>query len=79
MSDPHVRSELAKLGRLWLLALLCASAGTAVLTRSGSLWAGACAFLAALAVLGPLLLGYERRLRRGRTPPGPKPVSPPTP
>lgn len=66
MPDPHVRAELAKLGRLWLLAIVCATAGTAVLIKSGLLWPAICAFLAALAVFGPLLWLYERRHRERR-------------
>lgn len=59
--DPEIRRQLAKQGRLWLLALLCAAAATFALVRTDSLSAGIGVFLLALLVLGSLLYVYEKR------------------
>lgn len=61
--DPKIRRELAQTGRLWGLALVCAVAGSVTVAVTDSLAPGVVAFLIALAVLGPLLLVYERRHR----------------
>lgn len=61
--DPKTRRELAKNGRLWGLALVCAIAGSVTVSVTGSIAPGVLAFLIALGVLGPLLLAYERRHR----------------
>jgi hypothetical protein len=62
--DPGRRRELAQQGRLWLLALVCASVGALTVSRTGSIYVGAGAFLLTLAVLGPILYAFERRARR---------------
>jgi len=49
--------------RLWLLSLICATAGAAVVWRTGAVLPGVSAFLITLAVLGPCLWAYERRKR----------------
>ncbi len=59
--DPQTRRQLAKQGRLWLLSLVCAVAGTATIVATDSLGRGVAAFLIAVLVLGPLLWLYERR------------------
>ncbi len=63
-SDPGRRRELASQGRLWLLALVCATVGALTVWRTDSVGVGTGAFLVTLAVLGPLLYAYERRARR---------------
>lgn len=63
--EPNVRQGLAKEGRVWLLAVVCAVPGALAASRFDSWWAGAGVFLAFLAVLGPLLFLYERRRRGG--------------
>ena len=64
--DPGRRRELAQYGRLWALALVCATVGAVTVSRTGSVWVGTGAFLVTLLVLGPFLLVYERRARRRR-------------
>ncbi|HEY5821277.1 MAG TPA: hypothetical protein VIT20_04845 [Propionibacteriaceae bacterium] len=59
--DPEIRRQLAKQGRLWLLALLCASAATFAIVRTDSLSAGIGVFLLTILVLGSLLYVYEKR------------------
>lgn len=66
IEDPKLRRELAKQGRLWLLALLCASAGAIAIDQSGSLTTGIVVFALCVVPLGTLLVVYERR--RGRNP-----------
>jgi Flp pilus assembly protein TadB len=61
--DPKTRRELAKNARLWGLALVCALAGSITVSVTGAVAPGVLAFAIALAVLGPLLLVYERRHR----------------
>ena len=65
-ADPGRRRELAQQGRLWLLALVCAAVGATVVWRTDSVYVGTAGFLIALAVLGPVLYVYERRVRRRR-------------
>jgi hypothetical protein len=62
-TDPELRRKLAKEGRLWALAFVCALVGAGTVARTGSVPAGVLAFLIALAVLAPLLYVYERRRR----------------
>lgn len=64
--DPKIRTGLAKEGRLWLVAALCAVPGAAAAQKSGDWWTGAAVFAACFAVLGPLLWLYERRKKRAR-------------
>jgi hypothetical protein len=61
--DPKVRRELGQTARLWGMALICAVAGSVTVSVTDRLVPGVVAFLIALAVLGPLLLAYERRHR----------------
>ena len=61
--DPELRRKLFQQGRLWLLSLVCATAGAATVWATNSLPWGVLAFLICLAVLGPLLWLYERRRR----------------
>lgn len=74
-SEPiDTRVEIAKQVRLWVLSLICASAGAATVYGTGSLVRGIGVFLIVLVVLGPLLLLYEkkqaarRRAASGRPP-----------
>jgi len=62
-TDPELRRKLAKEGRLWALAFVCALVGAGTVARTGSVPSGVLAFLIALAVLAPLLYVYERRRR----------------
>ena len=71
--DPKIRRELGQTARLWGLALVCALVGAATVSSRDALAPGVVAFLICLAVLGPLLYLYERRVRsrlrdRGRGP-----------
>ena len=66
--DPGRRHELAQQGRLWALALVCATVGAVVVWRTDSVYVGTAAFLLTLAVLGPVLYVYERRARRAAGP-----------
>jgi hypothetical protein len=61
--DPDIRRQLHQQARLWALSLVCATVGALVIWRTGHLGPGILAFLAALAVLGPVLWAYERRSR----------------
>ncbi len=74
IEDPETRRQLAKQGRLWLMSLICAVAGTVAITRTGSLATGILVFVICVAVLGPLLWVYERRKR----PSPPSSSSPPS-
>jgi hypothetical protein len=67
-TDPETRQQLARQGRLWLLALICATAGALVVWRTNSVVSGVIAFLATVAVPGTLLWAYERSLRRRKRP-----------
>lgn len=60
-SNPHLRRQLLKSVRLWLLSLICASVGAATVWATNSIGPGVLAFLGALVVLGPILWLYERR------------------
>jgi hypothetical protein len=66
--DPDIRRQLHQQARLWALSLVCATVGALVIWRTGRLAPGILAFLVALAVLGPLLWAYERRVRTRRRP-----------
>ena len=63
MVDQDVRRQLARQGRLWLLSLVCATAGALTVWQTDSLGYGILAVLAAVAVLGPILWAYERSRR----------------
>ncbi|RCK69798.1 hypothetical protein DT076_10235 [Desertihabitans brevis] len=56
-----LRSALAKEGRLYLLALLCAVPGALAVWWTDSFWVGALVCLTFLGVLGSALFVYERR------------------
>lgn len=62
--DPELRTRLAKEGRLWAMAAVCAAVGATTVAVTESVPRGVLAFLLVLAVLGPLLYVYEKR-RRG--------------
>lgn len=62
-TDPELRRRLAKEGRLWALAFVCALAGAVTVAVTDAVPPGIVAFLVALVVLGPLLYLYERRHR----------------
>ncbi len=59
--DSNRRREIAKEGRLYLLALVCATAGALTVYLSGRLVTGIFAFLISLLVFGPILYQYEKR------------------
>jgi hypothetical protein len=61
--DPELRQKVSKEGRLWLLSLVCASAGAVTVWATDSLGQGVLAFLVSVAILGPLLWLYEKRRR----------------
>jgi hypothetical protein len=61
--DPELRSKLAKEGRLWALALVCATVGAVTVAVTDSVPFGVLAFGVVIGVLGPVLHHYERRRR----------------
>jgi hypothetical protein len=63
VEDPNTRGQLAKQGRLWLLSLVCATAGAVTIQQTASLAMGVAVFLGCVAVLGPLLWIYEKKRR----------------
>jgi hypothetical protein len=63
VEDPNTRRQLAKQGRLWLLSLVCATAGAVTIQQTASLAMGVAVFLGCVAVLGPLLWIYEKKRR----------------
>ena len=63
VEDPGTRRQLAKQGRLWLMSLVCATAGAATIQRTASLAIGVAVFLGCVVVLGPLLWIYEKKRR----------------
>lgn len=65
MVDDRRRAELAKEGRLWLLALVCAIAGAVAVYLTQSLAAGLAVFLPCVLVFGALLWWYERSRAAG--------------
>jgi len=56
-----LRRKLAQQGRLWLLSLVCASAGAYAVWYRNSITAGVVVFLICLSVLGSALWFYEKR------------------
>ncbi len=58
---PDVRDAVAKEGRLYLLALACATPGAIAVYLFHSLYIGIGVFLIFLIVLGSALYGYEKR------------------
>ena len=63
VQDPETRRQLAKQGRLWLMSLVCATAGALTIQQTASLAVGVAVFLGCVAVLGALLWIYEKRRR----------------
>lgn len=61
--DPELSAKLAKEGRLWALALVCATVGAIAVALTDDVLPGVLAFLVTVAVLGPLLRRYEKRRR----------------
>jgi len=61
--DPDLRRKLAKEGRLWALALVCALVGAGTVAITDALTPGIVAFVIAVAVFAPVLYLYERRRR----------------
>jgi uncharacterized membrane protein YoaK (UPF0700 family) len=61
VADPEIRRQLAKQGRLWLMSLVCATAGAVTIQWTASLAIGVAVFLACVVVLGPLLWIYEKK------------------
>ena len=59
-ANDDTRRELAKQARLWLLSLICATAGALTIWRTNQLTTGILVFLATLTVLGSLLWAYEK-------------------
>lgn len=62
--DSNRRREIAKEGRLYLLALVCASAGALTVYVSDRLVTGIFVFLLCLLVFGPILYQYEKRHKK---------------
>jgi len=65
-ADRRLRGKLAKEGRLWGLALVCATVGAVTVAVTDKIPPGVLAFLVSVAVLAPLLFAYERRVRARR-------------
>ena len=63
IQDPELRRKLAKEGRLWALAFVCALVGAGTVAATDSVAPGVLAFLITLVVLAPVLYVYERRHR----------------
>jgi len=61
--DPQRRREIAKEGRLYLLALVCATAGALTVYLTDRLATGIFVFLICVLVFGALLYRYEKRHR----------------
>ena len=61
--DREPREALAKEGRLWLLSLVCATAGAFTVWRTDSLSSGVVVFAICVGVLGSALWAYEKRRR----------------
>ena len=62
--DSNRRREIAKEGRLYLLALVCATGGALTVYLSGRLVTGIFVFALCLLVFGPILYQYEKRHRK---------------
>ena len=61
--DPDLRRKLAKEGRLWAMAFVCAVVGATTVAVTDAVPPGVVAFLLTLAVLAPVLYLYEKRHR----------------
>ena len=64
VEDPKRRQEIAKEGRLYLLALVCATGGALTVYLTNRLASGIFVFLICLLVFGSLLRQYEKRHRK---------------
>ncbi|HEX8510808.1 MAG TPA: hypothetical protein VF635_15085 [Propionibacteriaceae bacterium] len=62
--DQRTRRALAKEGRLYLLALVCATGGSLAVYLSDRLAVGILVFLCCVLVFGPVLYAYEKRRRK---------------
>ena len=62
--DSETRRKIAKEGRLYLLALVCATGGALTVYFSGRLVTGIFVFLLCVLVFGPILYSYEKRHRK---------------
>jgi hypothetical protein len=62
--DHRTRRALAKEGRLYLLALVCATGGSLAVYLSDRLAVGILVFLCCVLVFGPVLYAYEKRRRK---------------
>lgn len=63
VEDAKRRREIAKEGRLYLLALVCASAGALTVYLTNRFASGVFVFALCVLVLGGLLYQYEKRHR----------------
>lgn len=63
--QPELRAKLAKEGRLWGLAVICAAFGAIAIWRFDSLMVGIGVFALALLILGTALYNYEKRRGSG--------------
>ena len=63
-TDEKTRHAIAKEGRLYLLALVCATGGALGVYLSNRIAPGVFVFLLCLLVLGPLLHAYEKKQLR---------------
>ena len=61
--DPKRRREIAKEGRLYLLALVCATGGALTVYFTDRLSSGIFVFLICVLVFGAVLYQYEKRHR----------------
>lgn len=61
--DPQRRREIAKEGRLYLLALVCATGGALTVYLTDRLASGIFVFLICVLVFGAVLYQYEKRHR----------------
>jgi heme A synthase len=61
--DDQTRRKIAKEGRLYVLALVCATGGALGVYLSNRLLVGIFVFAVCLLIFGPMLYHYERRHR----------------
>lgn len=61
--DEKTRRAIAKEGRLYLLALVCATGGASGVYLSNRIAPGVFVFFVCLLIFGPLLHAYEKRHR----------------
>lgn len=63
VEDEKTRRAIAKEGRLYLLAVVCATGGAVTVYLTNRIASGIFVFLLCLAVFGPVLYAYEKRHR----------------